>query len=201
VIEYLNFMCLLFSTILFVQFYNMSVSPAFFEKQRGESAYKRCGFLRIWAMVFMFIACANYVLFCFYPITFDGFIPRYFPWSWWISIGIALFISIPSLIIMIKGMADAGSEVAFPDKAHEMYKGIYKKIRHPQAAGEVFLFLVIAFFCHSPFLVIYSIIWFPLYYILSLAEEKDLVLRYKDAYIQYQKDVGMFWPRKPKKNN
>jgi protein-S-isoprenylcysteine O-methyltransferase Ste14 len=55
--------------------------------------------------------------------------------------------------------------------------------------------MVIAFVCHSPFLVIYSLVWFPAFYIISLAEEKDLVLRYKEDYIQYQKRVGMFWPR------
>jgi len=195
-IEFFNFISLLFSSILFVMFYNMSVSPAFFEKQSGEAAYKRCGFFRIWAMFFMFIACANYIIFCLYPVTFNGFLPQYFPWAWWISIVIAVLILIPGSILMTKGMIDAGSETAFPDKTHEMYKGIYKKIRHPQAAGEVFLFLVIAFFCHSPFLVIYSILWFPVYYIICLSEEKDLILRYKDAYIQYQKDVGMFWPKK-----
>lgn len=174
----------------------MSVSPAFFENQWGEGAYKTCGVLRTLSMVFMTIACINYIVFCLNPVPLEGFLPLRFPWAWGISIVIAVVICIPSLVLMIKGMIDAGKELAFPDKSHKMYTGIYKKIRHPQAAGEVFLFMVIAFACHSPFLVIYSILWFPAFYIISLAEEKDLVLRFKEDYVQYQKNVGMFWPKR-----
>ena len=197
-IAWINFFVLIFSTILFVQLYNISVSPAFFENQWGEKAYIRCGFIRVWSMIFMSVACANYIVFCFYPLPVDNFVPLHFPWAWRVSVIIAIIICIPSLTLMIKGMMDAGSELAVPDKSHKMYKGLYDKMRHPQAAGEVFLFMVIAFACHSPFLVIYSLLWFPAFYIISLAEEKDLVLRYKTDYVQYQKQVGMFWPRKPK---
>ena len=197
-IAWINFFVLIFSTILFVLLYNMSVSPAFFENQWGEIAYKKCGFIRALSMLFMSVACANYMIFCFYPLPVDHFVPLHFPWPWWVSIIIAVIICVPSLTLMIKGMMDAGSELAVPDKSHKMYKGIYENIRHPQAAGEVFLFMVIAFACHSPFLVIYSLLWFPAFYIISLAEEKDLVLRYKEDYVEYQKEVGMFWPRKQK---
>lgn len=197
-IEWINFFTLLFSTILFLQLYNMSVSPAFFERQWGEKAYRKCGAFRAWAMVFMFIACLNYVMFYFYPLPVTDFIPLRFPWDWWISILIAISIVVPSISLMIKGMIDAGSETAAPDKGHEMFGGIYRKIRHPQAAGEAFLFMAIAFGCHSPFLAIFSVIWFPIFYTASLAEEKDLVLRYGDDYVRYQNEVGMFFPRNPK---
>lgn len=190
-----NLLILILSSFMFVLLYNISVSPAFFEKQWGEGAYRKCGVLRLWSMVFMLAASINYVIFCFYPVPLEDFVPVRFPWEWWKSVVISVLIGIPSLALMVKGMIDAGSELAVPDKSHSMYGGIYKKIRHPQAAGEVFLFMVLAFTCHSPFLVLYSILWFPAFYIISLAEEKDLVLRYKDDYVKYQKNVGMFWPR------
>lgn len=77
-----------------------------------------------------------------------------------------------------------------------MYSGIYTKIRHPQAVGEVFLFLVIAFLLHSPFLTLFSLIFFPVFVILCYAEEQDLLLRYGDAYADYCKSSGAFWPKR-----
>ena len=59
-----------------------------------------------------------------------------------------------------------------------MYGGIYQKIRHPQAVGEFPLWWVIAFLVHSPFLVLFSFLYVPVWYSLCLAEERDLVLRY-----------------------
>ncbi len=197
-IAWINLFVLMFSSLLFVLFYNMSVSPAFFEDQWGERAYKICGRLRLVAMAFMGLACADYIVFCFYPLPLEGVLPLHFPWARGISVVIAVLIGIPALALMVRGMIDAGSELAVPDRSHVMYQGIYKKIRHPQAAGEVFLFMVIALACHSPFLALYSLWWFPAFYLISLAEEKDLVLRYKEDYVRYRNEVGMFWPRKRK---
>jgi methanethiol S-methyltransferase len=39
-----------------------------------------------------------------------------------------------------------------------MYHGIYRRIRHPQAAGEVWFWWVFAFLLNSPFLALFSFI-------------------------------------------
>ena len=195
-IAWINFMVLGASLIFFTLFYIRSVSPAFFETRQGERAYKICGIYRTVSMLFMTLALVNYILYYFYPLPTISFVPQWFPWSWWVSLGIALVIGIPSGLLMTKGMLDAGKELAIPDKSHSMYGGIYLSIRHPQAAGEVFLFLVTAFILHSPFLALFSLAWFPIFYLISLAEEKDLVLRFGEAYVAYQKETGMFFPRK-----
>jgi protein-S-isoprenylcysteine O-methyltransferase Ste14 len=172
----------------------MSVQPKKLEKKIGDAAYPKCKTYRIIATVFEIVVVVAYIFYYFFPLPIK--IARYFPWSWWISIIIAAVIGIPNLWIMMVGIKDAGEEALAPKKEHKMYSGgIYEKIRHPQAVGETFLWLMIAFFLHSPFLVIYSIIWFPIFYLFCVVEEKDLVLRYGKPYKDYQKAVGMLFPK------
>lgn len=97
---------------------------------------------------------------------------------------------------MWRGMKDAGEEAITPKAEHTMYGGIYEKIRHPQAAGEVFLWWVIAFLLHSPFLALFSFVYIPIFLIMCWAEEHDLLLRYGEAYAEYCRNTGAFIPRK-----
>ena len=97
---------------------------------------------------------------------------------------------------MLKGVKDAGREALFPDKEHTLYRGIYENIRHPQALGEVFIWWVAALLLNSPFLYLYSIVWFPIFYWFCKAEENDLIIRYGEPYIEYRNRTGMFLPKK-----
>ncbi len=79
-----------------------------------------------------------------------------------------------------------------------MYGGIYERIRHPQAVGEVFLFLVMALLLHSSFQAVFSLIFFPIFISMCYAEEQDLLLRYGEIYAAYCKRTGAFWPKRMK---
>ncbi len=193
-IELINFFVLIFSEILFPVFYVLSVSPAFYETEIGKKAYKRCGIQRTVSMIFMFIACVNYVIYYFYPLSLP--LNNALFLNHWISVIIGVVILIPSATLMIKGMVDAGKEAIALQEGQTLYKGIYEKIRHPQALGEVFIFMVIAFILNSPFLIIFSLTWFPIFYLISVAEEKDLVLRYGKDFVEYRNKTGMFLPRR-----
>jgi protein-S-isoprenylcysteine O-methyltransferase Ste14 len=142
----------------------------------------------------MTIAMVNYVIYVFFPIPIP--LEETFPWPRWVSILIAILISIPSGYLWFRGMKDAGEETMFVKQEHTLYGGIYEKIRHPQAVGELPFWFVIAFLFHSPFLVLYSFIWVPIFWIMCMAEEKDLVIRYGKAYEEYQKRVGAFFPKR-----
>ena len=48
----------------------------------------------------------------------------------------------------------------------------------------------------SPFLVVISFVWLPVWYGWCVAEEKDLLLRYGEAYESYRQRTGMFIPRR-----
>jgi protein-S-isoprenylcysteine O-methyltransferase Ste14 len=54
---------------------------------------------------------------------------------------------------------------------------------------------VFAFLCNSPFLAIYSIIWLPFFHLMSMAEERDLLIRYGDEYKTYMNGTGMYFPK------
>jgi protein-S-isoprenylcysteine O-methyltransferase Ste14 len=190
--SWINLIVLIVSSTLFVWLYIKSVGPAALEKKIGPSAYQRCGVYRSIAMVFMFVALANYILYAWYPLP--G-LPQYLPWPRWISTTIAVILAIPTTYLVFKGMIDAGKEMAVPQKDGEMYGGIYKHIRHPQA-WEAGYWFVIAFAIHSPFLVLISLLWLPLEYWMMRAEENDLILRFGKAYVGYMENVGMFWPRR-----
>lgn len=190
----LNFFFMIVCSFLFSFFYIKSVQPARLEERIGKRAYNRCKTYRMIAVAFEGGVVAAYVVSFFFPLLMP--FPRYFPWPHLISVGIATVVGVPSIWIMLLGIRDAGQEALSPKKEHKMYGGIYENVRHPQALGEVFTWWVIAFLLHSPFLFFYSFIWFPLFCLFCIEEEKDLVLRYGQAYQEYQKHVGMFFPKR-----
>lgn len=195
-IAWINFIVIIVSAILCLYFYVKSVSPAALEKKIGEVAYARCARYRLIAGAFETVAAANYIVYFFYPLPVQ--IPKTFPWEWWISIIIAILIAIPGGYLWWRGTKDAGKETMMPRKEHTLYGGIYKKIRHPQAAGEVTYWWVIAFILNSPFLAIFSVIWIPIFYIMSRTEENDLVIRYGQEYIEYKRNTGFLVPKRSK---
>jgi protein-S-isoprenylcysteine O-methyltransferase Ste14 len=193
-IAWINFAVLLIATILFLAFYIRSVSPAGREMVRGPQAYQLSFYDRLLAGAFEFVILANYVIYHFFPLETP--LPTLFRWPWIVSFIMAIIIGVPATILMVIGMRDAGEETLRPKKEHSMYGGIYKSIRHPQATGEGFLFLVIALVLHSPFLTLFSLIYFPIFIIICFAEEQDLLLRYGDAYADYCRPTGAFWPKR-----
>lgn len=196
-IEWINFFVLVIASILFLAFYIRSASPAHLEQKMGEIAYSKCKTYRIIAGTFEGITVINYIVYVFYPLPIG--LPLILPWEWWISIVAALVILFPSLYLMIIGMRDAGEETLEPKKEHALYTGIYEKVRHPQAIGESVLWFPIALFLNSPFLVLYSFLWIPILYIMCLAEERDLILRFGQPYIEYRDRVGFLIPKRGKR--
>jgi protein-S-isoprenylcysteine O-methyltransferase Ste14 len=194
VIAWINFASLLLAALLFLYFYVKSVSSAALEKKIGEVAYAKCTQYRIIASAFETIAAANYIVYFFYPLPLQ--LPQTFTWEWWISIIISIVIAIPGGYLWWRGTRDAGKETIVPSKEHTLYGGIYQKIRHPQAAGEVTYWWVLAFILNSPFLAIFSFIWIPIFYIMCWAEERDLVIRYGEKYLEYRRNTGFLIPKR-----
>jgi protein-S-isoprenylcysteine O-methyltransferase Ste14 len=193
-IAWINVAVLIVATLLTGTFYVKSVGPAALEQRIGERAYRLCTRYRFLAGLLMGVATLNYVVYFFFPLPLP--LPHTFPWPWWVSAFIALVIAVPAGLLWFRGMKDAGEETMVTKKEHTLYGGIYDKIRHPQAAGEAPFWFVIAFLLHSPFLVLYSLVWIPIFVIMCLAEEKDLVLRYGEAYKAYQERTGFLFPRR-----
>ena len=193
-IAWINLAVLILSTLLTLITYVKSVGPAALFEKIGDKAYRRCTYYRMLAAVFMTVAMVNYVIYTFYPIPIQ--LAETFPWKRWISIIIAILIAFPSGYLWFRGMKDAGLETMVVKQEHTSYGGIYEKIRHPQAVGEMPFWFVIAFLLHSPFLALYSLVWIPIFWVMSMAEEKDLVIRYGDIYLAYQESTGAFFPKR-----
>ncbi len=192
-IAWTNFGVLVISSLLFLYLYLKSVRPAVLEKRIGETAYRKCTLYRFLSGAFVMIAVGNYVLYVFYPLPMV--LPDTFPWSWSGSVLIAVLIAVPSGYLFYRGMKDAGEETMIARKEHTLYGGIYDKIRQPQAAGELPLWRALAFALNSPFLALFSFVWIPIFIIMCRAEEKDLIIRYGQAYDEYRKRTGFIFPR------
>ncbi len=193
-IAWLNLAVLVFASLFFLYFYVLSVSPAALEKVIGAQSYRKCGRFRVIAELFETATAVCCIAYRFYPVPNP--LPPHFPWDWWISALLAALIGLPSLALMFVGMMDAGSETMTPKKEHGMYGGIYKKIRHPQAVGETFAWLWIALLLDSPFLAVFSLVYFPIFLVMCHAEEQDLLIRFGDAYAEYMRNTGAFIPRR-----
>jgi protein-S-isoprenylcysteine O-methyltransferase Ste14 len=193
-IAWLNFVVLIISSGLFFVYYLKSVRPAALEKRIGPSAYRKCAQYRLVSSVFMLVAFINYVVYFFYPLPLG--LPINFPWPWWLSVVITAVIGIPCGYLMWRGMKDAGPETMTPKKEHKMYGGIYAKIRHPQAVGEMPLWWAVGFLLHSPFLVLFSFLYIPVWVIMCWTEERDLLMRFGSAYEEYRKRTGFMFPKR-----
>jgi protein-S-isoprenylcysteine O-methyltransferase Ste14 len=192
-IAWINFFILLLASIFLLFFYMRSARPAGREQFIGPRAYRLCFYDRLVAGLLEFIITVNFAIYYFFPLPTP--LPEKFPWSWWISLVIALVIGIPATTLMLVGIHYAGEETMRPKKEHVMYAGIYSKLRHPQAVGEAFLFPVITLLLNSPFLTLFSLIYFPIIAMMCYAEEQDLLLRYGQAYADYCRNTGAFWPK------
>lgn len=192
-IAWLNFAALCVSTLLFVWLYILSAGPAALEKKIGEKAYRRCAAYRFASGIAIAAILVCYGVYLFYPLPTG--LPKWFPWPWWCSVVGACLISLPFNWVWYLGVRDAGEETMRPDKSHTMYTGIYEKIRHPQAVGEHAVWVLIGLATHSPFIALYSLIWIPIAVVMSVAEERDLVIRYGAPYERYRKETGAFIPK------
>ena len=193
-IPWLNFIVLTISSGLFFVYYLKSVRPAALEKRIGPTAYQKCARYRLVSSVFMVVACINYVVYFFYPLPLG--LPVSFPWPWRLSGLIAFVIGMPCGYLMWRGMKDAGQETMTPKKEHKLYGGIYARMRHPQAVGEMPLWWVIGFLLHSPFLVLFSFLYVPVWWIMCWVEEQDLSIRFGSSYEEYRKKTGFILPKR-----
>ncbi len=195
-IEWLVFLFLIATTVSSLGLYIKSVQPAKLEQEIGDIAYEKCEQYRKYASITFTLFFVAYLLCYLFPLQLP--IPINLPWEYPISILLAILIAIPAFALMGIGVRDAGEETIRPKKGHEMYGGIYNWIRHPQSLGEVWTGHIMALIFNSTFLFLFSFLWIPIFYYMSVVEERDLILRYGNSYIDYRERVGMYIPKRGK---
>ncbi|MHA1377608.1 MAG: methyltransferase family protein [Candidatus Helarchaeota archaeon] len=198
-IAWLNFIIFNVLGFFLTYFYILSLMPVTRQEKRGEKAWKECMIYRNIGGIIEFVMIFNAILWIWYPISELNWIIHE---NYWIGIIIGICITIPCLIILQKGVKDAGSETLKPSKDTKLYGGIYKYIRHPQTVGEFPLFIALSFMINSLFLVIWSAIFIVIIIpIIMHYEEMDLEKRFGDAYLEYKRNTGAFIPKFWKKKS
>jgi protein-S-isoprenylcysteine O-methyltransferase Ste14 len=167
--------------------------PKTLEEKMGEKAWKRCVILRGFSDILWFVLIINIILWIWFPISNLNWkiLDNYF---------VLLLISIPigffCILLIIKAVKDAGEETIRTSKDTNMYEGIYNYIRHPQILGSVPLFFVLSLIVNSLFLLIWLI--FLMIIIIPIVihyEEKDLIKRFGDKYLEYKLQTGALIPK------
>lgn len=78
-------------------------------------------------------------------------------------------------------------------------EGVYKIVRHPLYASIIWMIYAVGIMCQNYLVIILNtIVFIPFMYYRAKQEEKELIKTFKD-YRDYQKRVGMFFPKLIKK--
>ena len=192
VIPWLNFISLHISGFLFGYLSILSTMPVTLEEKQGESAWEYCKTLRYVSFGFASIMIVNAILWVWFPI----------PQLVWplnpnpmFGIIVGIIIGLPCLAVLTIAMRDAGTEMSYPSKETTMHGGIYKKLRHPGVLGEMPLYVVLAMFVNSSFLVLWMIVYVCLFTAINIHyEEKDLVKRFGESYVEYRMKTPALLP-------
>lgn len=187
----LMIICGLIGSYLYVK----SCMPSIEEKKIGAFSYERCAKLRYYAS--MVLSLSFIYFFCYnFPQLRSGTSLDYFSWPYWISFIVSMAFLIPGIILFLKARKDLGTESDAPKKYHHVVStGIYKLVRHPQLFAELLMWYFISFLMHAPILIITAtVFWIPMYVIWCIFEEKDLINRYGDEYIEYKKHTKFLIP-------
>jgi protein-S-isoprenylcysteine O-methyltransferase Ste14 len=192
VIPWVNLISLHISAFLFGYLGILSTMPVTLEEQRGEEAWDYCRRIRYWSFVFAMIMILNVILWVWFPIPELGWQLNPDPM---VGILIGLIIAAPCLVILAIAMRDAGVEMHYPIKETTLHGGIYKKIRHPGILGEMPLYVVLAMFVNSLFLVLWMIVFIIIFTTINIYyEEKDLVKRFGRDYEEYRERTPALLP-------
>ncbi len=176
-------------------FYILSVGPAHMEKRIGERAWQRCAVLRKISFAGMFLGFGAEILYAFFPLEIG--LPRNIipgTMGWIICVGLGILFTVGGSLL-IKAVSTVATDSYVPRKENQMFGGIYDRIRHPQAIADVAYWLGLAFFLNSLFILLVTLLWIPLNFMIALFEERDLKLRFGQAYRDYMMRVPRFIPR------
>jgi methanethiol S-methyltransferase len=193
IVSTINFASLLIASILSFYFYIRSVTPLTLQKKIGDKAWKISNRYRILADTFWTILIVNLILWIWFPLNYINYPITD---NYLILLIVSLILMVPFIIITIKAFQDAGTETVKASEKTEMYGGIYNYIRHPQMLGATPIILLICCLLNSlTLLIIFIILMLIIVPIVIYYEEKDLILRFGDSYLEYRKKTGAIIPK------
>ena len=126
------------------------------------------------------------------------------PVNWYIGLPIAIFGGTWSIISNIQ-LFNEGKGGPIPHPALEttslVIRGVYKYSRNPMMFGYIILLIGLGFIFNSLFFLFLPnlMVNLPILLYIKLKEEKGLVRRFGEAYVQYKERTAFMFPRPPKK--
>lgn len=186
---------ILIGSVFFSILYMISLQPKALSNRIGDKAYFICGLTRMISMIFEILIIIGYILF----VLADEYNNR-IVYNSILSIRLfGIIFTLIDLVFLFVGVFAAGKEAAIPNKETKLYTGIYKVMRHPQTLAEILTWFGIALILNSLTLLIYSLIFIPMFTLFTVIEDNDLLLRFGKDYLEYMNEVGIFWKKKVKK--
>ena len=122
----------------------------------------------------------------------------------WLLIGLAAILLVAGMAIEVRCRKQLAVSTLFgvPQLKPEgsprklLKEGIYGRIRHPRYAGATFGLLATALFVNYFAIHVLALVYFPIMYIITVLEEKELLDRFGEGYREYRRNVPRFIPRR-----
>jgi len=144
--------------------------------------------------LFRFIMWINYGP-LFTTILF--FHDRRFPIRWSVGGAIGGSLIIVGAVLIILAHKELPKEHGQPEKINNLAtEGIYSKIRHPVYLGFMLINFGLSLFFVNYLTLILSILFVPIWYLVSKREEKFLIKKFGERYLEYMKKTPMLIPIK-----
>jgi len=176
------------------------LSLFFSRKQSYQAKYKELAYrnayahfaLPGWMLILGAIAHAAYM---------NG---PFFPRGWWTIVFLALgwFMLCVGVILWVRSVFEFGMDnlallyVYYPEEGRIIVSNIYGVLRHPIYASLLRIWIALALLNGNANSIIFTL-FVPLGFTgwIRLVEEKELIERLGDSYLNYRKHTPAFWPR------
>ena len=184
-----------------------------FKKKFGKLAYQRIFFSGFMGVIFIIVnafhpiirfeifyqgypeSILNYLI---YPIT--SFMPKVYPILVVIQIIFGVLIILGGFLMLLHALVDFGFDymtvvyLYYPEESQIKNNEIYSMLRHPTYSGAIMI-CIGATITH---LTIYSFVFLAICIIgfaihIQFVEEKELIQRFGESYIEYRKKVHAFF--------
>lgn len=164
-IAWINLVVLIVATILGLYFYVKGVDFQKIKKTDQQNTPESLEVIKYQTLaeLLMTLVGINYVVYFLYPLPL--FTPLSFPWGWGVSATIAVAIALWSSYYWWRSLPSQ------PQPATIL--GQHDHLQDPQVLSDLSFWWVLGFLLHSPFLVMFSLTWIPIYLLFNWWEHKD----------------------------
>lgn len=118
-----------------------------------------------------------------------------------VAVGLVLLAVEPLMISRIEGELDLPILVGWAERDPGQFPprlvetGIYRRVRHPRYLSAMAVMLGLGLLSGAWRLLYLSVLSVPLYYLLTMVEERELLRRIGAPYADYRRRVPRFFPR------